>query len=117
MALSYKKNSSDFMDVVMRELEVCWLLELLFPFLCSFLSRCCTSQVISSMQNFDLEGKEESADEEDDDNDDEEEEEEEGKADWRSPCAVGAEWFVSALKCRPNRQLFTDCPDKFASRS
>lgn len=23
MALSYKKNSSDFMDVVMRELEVC----------------------------------------------------------------------------------------------
>ncbi|KAF4071980.1 hypothetical protein AMELA_G00269130 [Ameiurus melas] len=47
MALSYKKNSSDFMDVVMRELE-----------------------------NFDLEGKEESAYEEE-----EEEEEEEGRAD------------------------------------
>lgn len=43
MGLSYKKNSSDFMDVVMRELE-----------------------------NFDLEGKEESAYEE--------EEEEQGRA-------------------------------------
>lgn len=39
------------------------------------------------MQNFDLEGKEESADEE----------EEEGKADWCSRRVVGAEWFVSAL--------------------
>lgn len=39
------------------------------------------------MQNFDLEGKEESADEE----------EEEGKADWRSQRVAGAEWFVSAL--------------------
>lgn len=80
MALSYKKNSSDFMDVVMRELEVCLS--------CIISSRIAVIHsdwlLISSMQNFDLEGKEESADEE-------EEEEADGKADWCSQCVVGAE--------------------------
>lgn len=74
------------MDVVMRELEVC--LGCTVSDRVSFFS---DWLLVSFMQNFDLEGKEESADDEEEE---EEEEEEEGKADWRCRRVAGTKWFV-----------------------
>lgn len=68
MALSYKKNSNDFMDEVMRELEVCVCLNNTLFMMIQF-----TDFIHVVLQNFDLESKEETSDKE--------EETQEGKPD------------------------------------
>lgn len=67
MALSYKRNSNDFMDEVMRELEVCE--HLLCESLCVFEGECLLFMmqklidfIHAIFQNFDLDSKEESSD-------------------------------------------------------
>lgn len=61
MSLSYKKNSNDFMDEVMRELEVCGASIIVIN---ATLTKQLTDITHFILQNFDLESKEELSDKE-----------------------------------------------------